>query len=108
MALELTDLMAKKAKSVPSVEDPAPPRPQPKICQEFYPSQTSLEFINGSFTWSVLCGIAIVQDGLTRLEAEVLATSLNKPLEGFRVWRKISLAPGAQQLLNFETKEAAA
>jgi hypothetical protein len=68
--------------------------------QRFTAGEVGSRWIWGEYNWAVFCGIAVLQDGLTKIEAEVLATALGGKLEGFREWRRLEI-PAEQVEFNF-------
>lgn len=72
-------------------------RPAPSIEQDFREVMVSSEFASGEFRWGVMAGVAVIQDGLTLIEAQLLAAALKKQLKGFREF--VGLLQVPQQLL---------
>jgi hypothetical protein len=73
-------------------------RPEPRVVNHFEVAATSSGLVMGDFKWAVLSGIAIIHDGLSRHEAEVVARALNVQLDGFR--KMVGLAPLDYQQLS--------
>jgi hypothetical protein len=59
---------------------------------------TSSGLVMGDFKWAVQNGIAIIHDGLSQHEADVVARALNLQLDGFR--KMIGLEPMGYEQLN--------